>query len=193
MLKKRGVWFCLILVCNFLFVHTASGDEISELKTQLKVMQQQMLEMQKRINALETERAARIKYPEEMADRLVAIEKKLEDPYPSGLLSLKGGRFELGGELELEFVNTQSDTSISESEPHFQLDKFVLSPRVHLTDEITLDANIEFNQSEACVSAATLSFSDLLFDIQREQLIVENLADLPELYQYFTTHKAFAI
>ncbi len=170
MVKVRGI-ACAVLFLSFCSVQTARGDELSDLKKHLEVLQRQIEEqarqmgqMQRRIEELEAQGAARIQSPEEVAERITATEEKLEKPPKGGLLSLKDARFEIGGELELEFVNTQDDTSISEPEPHFQLDKFVLSPRIHLADNVALNADIEMTQSDITVCVATLNFSDLVFD-----------------------------
>jgi len=170
MAKVRGI-ACAVLFLSFCSVQLARGDELSGLKEQMGVLQRQIEEqarqmgqMQQRIEELEAQRAARIQSPEGVADRITALEERLEQPHKGGLLSLKGARFEIGGELELEFINTQDDAFISEPEPHFQLDKFVLLPKVHLSDNATLEAELEFTQSSVKVVVGTLTFSDLPLD-----------------------------
>ncbi len=77
---------CVIVIFNFYSVQKLWADELSELKTQLKVMQQQIQEqarqmdvMQEKIEKLEAQRQARIETPKEMQDRVTALEGKLKE------------------------------------------------------------------------------------------------------------------
>ncbi len=64
----------------------------------------------------------------------------------TGFLSIKGADFQLGGEMEFEFVDTDSDGK--DADPHFQLDKVVLHPKIKIGDDIKLDAQIYVQESK---------------------------------------------
>lgn len=167
-MRKAIVCLCVVVVLSFCFGQVAQADEISELKAQMKAMearhQKEIAELKARIETLEAERAARIETPKEMEERVIAIEERLKEPYEGGLLSFKGKNWEIGGELELEFVDTQDDTNIGEPEPHFQIDKFSLIPRVHFAEDITLEADLYFQDSSARVDEAFVTFAKLPFN-----------------------------
>ncbi len=67
-----------------------------------------------------------------------------------GFISIKGADFQLGGELEFEFVDTATDGE--NTDPHFQLDKVVLQPKVKIGDDIKLDAQIYVQESKAYIN-----------------------------------------
>ncbi len=76
-------------------------------------------------------------------DEYLALKQKTPGQNLDSFLgTVKGGRITIGGELEYEFVDAQNDAA--ETEPHFQLDKFVLHPKVYLSDDIYLDAQLYF-------------------------------------------------
>jgi len=68
------------------------------------------------------------------------------------ILSLRGGMVKIGGELELEFVKSESNSNPSsnpsityDNNPNarMSIDKFVLSPEVHLSEQMMFRADIE--------------------------------------------------
>ena len=72
------------------------------------------------------------------------------------ILSLRSGMVKIGGELELEFIKSERNTNPDPTPPASQtitydnnpnsrmsIDKFVLSPEVHLSDQIMFRADIE--------------------------------------------------
>ncbi|MBI5144712.1 MAG: hypothetical protein HZA27_00825, partial [Candidatus Omnitrophica bacterium] len=119
MKRKAGI---LLVVGIIIFSGLASfcyADEISELKEQLKAMQKQMQEqaktveqMQARIEQLEAEKKVKIEAPKEMADRVRALEEKLEKKKDQLGISWKDGLYiasedkqfdmSIGGRLQLD-------------------------------------------------------------------------------------------
>ena len=82
-----------------------------------------------------------------------------------GFLSLKGAKLGLGGELELEFRDTQKDEGVKDSNARFQLDKFTLKPKVEFEDtDISLKAEIEFNEDKGFFSEGGVCFGGLPLD-----------------------------
>ncbi|MDD3627264.1 MAG: hypothetical protein PHV06_08100 [bacterium] len=77
------------------------------------------------------------------------------------LISTKGMEFELGGELEYEYVDTEYDTGIDNPYGHFQLDKFTLCPKIKLSENISLTGLFLFNSATAYCSEAYVIFSGL--------------------------------
>lgn len=164
-MKRTKLCLALTIVFSLCVSHVVYADELSELKEQIRVMQklhdEQIQALQKRIEKLESERKAQIETPEEMEERVIAIEEKLKKPYGGGLLSLKGEKFELGGELEFEFVDTEDDVSISESDPHFQIDTFYLYPKVTFTDNLILKGEIAIKSGSTYLEEMYGTFSNL--------------------------------
>lgn len=167
-MKKALFYLCGVVILTFLS-RDVRADEISELKTQLKLLQTQMQEqmmqleqqarqikeqkkhielMQERVATLEVERAAKVKAPGKRDET-------------GGLLSLRGEKWQLGGELEFEFVDTQKHAAVDEPEAHFQLDKFMLIPKVSFTDDIYLYGEIEFYRTSSEVKKVFAHFDNL--------------------------------
>ena len=81
------------------------------------------------------------------------------------LISLKGADIRLGGELELEFRDTQKDEEIKDSNARFQLDKFTLKPEIEFKNtDISLKAEIEFNEDKGFFSEGGVYFERLPLD-----------------------------
>lgn len=61
-----------------------------------------------------------------------------------GFFCSKVAKFDLCGELEYEFVDTELDKNngIDEVNGHFQLDKFVLQPKITFDDYLVIKAYI---------------------------------------------------
>ncbi len=75
--------------------------------------------------------------------------------------SLKGKRYKLGGELEFEYVDTQDDEEIKQPSGYFKLDKFTVTPRIQIADNIILQALLLFKANKASASEAHATFSGL--------------------------------
>lgn len=67
---------------------------------------------------------------------------------PPSILSLRGGEVKIGGELELEFIDSEHDQNQVQAKKNpsqrFALDKIVITPQVHLDTGILFKADIEF-------------------------------------------------
>jgi len=97
-----------------------------------------------------------------------AVDEYLAEKEASGglvdrwLPTLRGGKFSLGGEMELEFRDTENDREIAEAEPHLALDKLVLQPKVKVGDGVSLDAQLFFQpHKKAYVNEFHVLFADL--------------------------------
>jgi len=134
---------------NFCFLKPSYADEISELKAQMKLMQKQMQAMQAKIEALETQ-APQLAEATEGPKYLIS--KELLD------------KFELGGTVEMEFVNTQSDISTGESEPYLNFDKVCLQPAIQITEDIRVEAALDIEEGGANLDEAYFIFSNLPFN-----------------------------
>ncbi|MDH5484070.1 MAG: hypothetical protein OEY43_02450 [Gammaproteobacteria bacterium] len=77
------------------------------------------------------------------------------------LPSYRGQHFKLGGELELEYVDTENGIDIDNPYGHFQVDKFTLLPRAQLTDRIALEALLLFKPDKTTLSEVYVIFSEL--------------------------------
>ncbi|MEA3328817.1 MAG: hypothetical protein U9Q08_03710 [Candidatus Omnitrophota bacterium] len=104
-----------------------------------------------------------ITYEEAEEARIDSAEEKADF-----LISLKGADLRLGGELEVEFRDTEKDDGISDPNPRFQFDKFVLKPEVTFRDsKISLKGELEFTADSAYFSNGGVYFKGLpLLDSQ---------------------------
>lgn len=190
--RKAIICSCVAGVFIFTLIPVAQADEILGRESQIKAIQKQLelqskrmqeqvkqiqiqnqqiedqkgqiAAMQRKIQKLESERASKIRTPMEMEERVIALEEKLKRLYEGGLLSLKGEKWEIGGELEFEFVDTKKHASVDEPEPHFQLDKLMLIPRVSLSEDIYLYGEIEFYTSSLLAKYIYAHFGNLPFN-----------------------------
>ncbi|MDY7031846.1 MAG: hypothetical protein SVY10_08045 [Thermodesulfobacteriota bacterium] len=58
------------------------------------------------------------------------LKEKAEKEKKKGMLSKEGWNLTFSGSLEFEYVDTQSDAEIDTEDPHVQLDKFTLTPKI---------------------------------------------------------------
>ncbi len=66
------------------------------------------------------------------------------------VLSLRNSKFEIGGELELEIVDSQSNNDAENNpNPRMSLDKIVITPKVQVAPDILFKADIEFGPDKA--------------------------------------------
>ncbi len=99
-------------------------------------------------------------YEEAEKIRIETVEKKAD-----ALISLKGADLRLGGELEIEFRDTQKDDGISDPNARFQFDKFVLKPVATFRDSnISLKGDIEFYSDNAQFANGGVYFKNLPLD-----------------------------
>ena len=149
-MKKTLACLCAAVISSFCLIQAAQADEISELKAQMKAKQKQMQAMQAKIEALESTQA--VDAAEIAEGPKYLISKKILD------------KFELGGIVEMEFVNTQSDASTGESEPHLAFDKVCLQPVFHINEDIRIEAALDIEEGGANLDEAYFIFDNLPFN-----------------------------
>ncbi len=99
-----------------------------------------------------------------------------------GVISLRGAKFEIGGELELEIIDSQANAvrndppedpdqkngakkDSSNPNPRMSIDKIVITPRVHVGDNILFQADIQFSPDKTVkLDEAWVKFSELPFN-----------------------------
>jgi hypothetical protein len=176
-MKKLISCVCLLLIYNFCLIEVGYADEVSDLKEQIKILQKQMKKQSKlikqmsaRIEKLESKEGFKQEVEYQVKKEVIEILDKQgyvtvgeDGAYKGGLSSIKEKKFEIGGELELEYVNTENDVSTEEPNPHFQLDKLVLKPKVSFNEDIQLKAEIDIDQSSAEVTNCYIQFSEIPF------------------------------
>lgn len=65
---------------------------------------------------------------------------------PPRIISLRGVEIKIGGELELEFIDSEANGEPKNNpSPRFALDKIVITPQIHLDTGILFQADLEFN------------------------------------------------
>jgi hypothetical protein len=109
----------------------------------------------------------------DVEDRLQVLERELGElrqkqqttaAASSQLPTKKGMTIELGGEMEIEYVDTEDGTSVATPSSHFKMDKFTLTPRVHFGEDMRLEALLLFKSTTARVDELYLIASDLPAD-----------------------------
>jgi len=186
-MKKIIMGTIFLFMVGAFFSAAAQADELAELKEQIEMMREQLNAQSKQM----TDQAKQIEGqrrqidvmqdkimtlgPRKMAgtqgtsgpleERVESLEKKFEEPWPSRLLSLKGKKVNFGGELELEFVDSQSDNATADSNPRFQIDKFVFKTDAVFTEDVSFYGEVEFSDSSVKLKQAYARFMHLPFDV----------------------------
>ncbi|MBN4054601.1 hypothetical protein JYT87_02720 [Nitrospira defluvii] len=95
---------------------------------------------------------------------------------PGRLPSLRGLEIQIGGEFELEIVDSQSDSTVikdrngktlggtNNTDPRMSIDKIVITPRIYLDTGIQLQADIEFGPGTSKIDEAWIKIPDLPFN-----------------------------
>lgn len=112
----------LAILCTGLFTQPVAADDLSELKAQLKVMQQQMQAMQNKLNAQDVA----LKKQEQVSNELKhqqAPGNKADDLNMAGKI---GNSITIGGVIEVVANNTDSDGWSGQSASDIVLDTFEL-------------------------------------------------------------------
>ena len=69
----------------------------------------------------------------------------------------EGARFEIGGEVLLEFVDAQSnDAPDNNPHPYFHIEFIMLAPHIHFSDNISVKAEIEFEPDEVALTLTAI-------------------------------------
>ena len=79
------------------------------------------------------------------------------EPYEGGLLSVKGEKWEIGGELEVEYRDAQGDASDSQSQ--FRIDQLYLVPKIKLKENVSLKAEIQFTDGKTLLEEGHVTFA----------------------------------
>ena len=162
MLNRVIVIFLLTAVIP-VFSAKTEADEINDLKNQIKTMQRQLINMQKKLEELELKNNPQGQVSEKPDNQIVPMGKKdTMDDSDNILKTIKGAHLELGGELELEYVDTEKDASIAKPESHFQIDTFYLYPKITFKEiNLVLKGDLAFKPGETYVEELHARFSGL--------------------------------
>ncbi|HOE10859.1 MAG TPA: hypothetical protein PLQ35_11525 [bacterium] len=129
-------------------------NENRELRTLVEELQRRLEAVEKRFPSpkISEEYPTSATRPLQDLDRRVQVLEDLEEKFEKGWLrSLRRKWLELGGEIELEYRDTQrerhSRADVTE-DPYgqFQIDHVRLSPRVRFTDDLILEADFDAGQ-----------------------------------------------
>ena len=112
----------LAILCTAIFNQPVIADDLSELKAQLKAMQQQMLAMQAKINAQDIALQEQDKISREIKHQQ-ALGNTGEKISAAGQI---GNSMTMGGVIEIKALNSSSKDWSEESESDIVLDKFEL-------------------------------------------------------------------
>lgn len=142
----------------------AHAHEMGDLKMMIMKMeerhQQEMAELRKQIEQLSQKKQpavkkspiAKLSEAEDFFDQLQKLErsaKTIKKPVEeTGFTSSKGWQFDLYGELELEFVDTENGIGVAEPDPHFQIDQLYLYPTARYKDLALFSADIAIKPTD---------------------------------------------
>lgn len=85
-----------------------------------------------------------------------------EEPDRAVLLSREGLRLDIGGEVLIEYVDTENDINTSEPEGHFRVEFIMLAPKITLANNISAESEIEFETSgEILLNELYITFKKL--------------------------------
>ncbi len=79
------------------------------------------------------------------------------EPYEGGLLSVKGEKWEIGGELEIEYRDAQGDAKDSQSQ--FKIDQFYLIPKIKLKENVSMKAEIAMTDGKTILEEGHVTFA----------------------------------
>jgi len=119
-------------------------------------------ELLERVQALEEE----IAKEKAQAASGEAQDKKKEPLYSDGVISLGGVKLELGGKVELLFIDPQNESdpvvgSTDNPDPHFELQRLRIEPRLTFSKAISVEAQIDIRptQGDTYLRELTARFS----------------------------------
>ena len=113
----------LTILCTVLFTQPVAADDLSELKAQLKVMQQQMQAMQIKLNAQD----AALKKQEQVSNELKHQQASGHTGEMSTMGRSIGNSMTIGGAIEIKSHHSDSKNWTGESESDIVLDTFEMS------------------------------------------------------------------
>jgi hypothetical protein len=168
---------------NFCFVGAGYADAMSDLATQIQSLQGQMQAQAKLIESLQQQvqglRAEKVK-PVAIPRGATEEERNMLERLADGMLPTKKGEWlQIGGELELEYVDAAHDnngarevsTAVggTESEGQFQIDKFVLETKANFSEDIYWLQKLEFAPSNSPDTNTV--------DIDNSYVMIKNVVD----------------
>ncbi|GJL77818.1 MAG: hypothetical protein NPINA01_08070 [Nitrospinaceae bacterium] len=152
-----NVFLLFFSLLTFTPVIASAGGEVDELKELLKKMedrhQKEMSEIRKQIEAITRKEKQKRNHPSrDLKDRVDKLEKQVERTHPeTGFTSPKKWHFDLGGELEFEFVDTEAGAGVAKPNAHFQIDQLYLYPKVRYKDMALFSADIAMKTSGSSI------------------------------------------
>ena len=155
----------------------ASSAEIEKLNEKIQKMesrhQQEMTELRNQVKKLSQKKQPAGSNPgHTINDRMNKLEQKVDNSLnnpaanagQTGFISPKKWHFDLGGELEFEFVDTESGSNVANSttfpsfitnvakpNAHFQIDQLYLYPKVRYKDMALFSADIAIKTASSTV------------------------------------------
>ena len=173
-------FFMLAIVVVMLIPMEAVAGEVDELKAMIRDMekrhQQEMMELREQIDLLSNKQQKTTENTNNtLDDRVADLEQKVEKlpekiakVKETGFISPKNWHFDLGGELEFEFVQTADEAgplgSTNEPDPHFQIDQLYIYPKVRYKDFALFSADIDITGTDAFIEEAWARFFGLPYN-----------------------------
>lgn len=172
-LIKKFNFSLLIFFTLACFPLNANASEVSELKEMMKKMegrhQQEMADLKKKIEGFsKNRRSPGMNSGGELDARLDRFERKMRKSLDdhlaqaqTGFISSKKWRFDLGGELEFEFVATEAGDGVVKPDAHFQIDQLYLYPKVRYKDMALFSADVAVKTASTSIEEAWVQFYGL--------------------------------
>jgi hypothetical protein len=149
MKTPRAVYSALLFGVSLLFMSPAWA--------QVKQPLQRIRELEEGMESLEG-LEARVK---ELEEKLRAFEADQDRTLPQGFLTLGGETFQIGGKLEINTVDVESERdpvvgTTDNPDPHLEFDVLRLEPRIDVNDEISIQAQLDFTPDRARLKEGTI-------------------------------------
>lgn len=182
-LKKFNALFLIfaLIICVPVASHASEIDKLNEKIQKMESRhQQEMTELRNQVKKLIQKKNAEGNNPgHKLSDRMNKLEQKVDNSLnnpaansgQTGFTSPKKWHFDLGGELEFEFVDTESGSNIANSaspstvltnvakpNAHFQIDQLYLYPKVTYKDMALFSADIAVKTSSTIIEEAWVRF-----------------------------------
>ena len=133
----------------------ASGDELIALRESIERLQLNFEAAELR----HREDLRRLR--EQISASRIVVEPPENEKRPKGFVSAKNWDFQLGGELEFEFVDIENGVGVNDPDPHFKIDQLYLYPKVSYGENILFSSDIVIGSSGALIEEAWARFYNL--------------------------------
>ena len=162
-LLNIGTICFLVFAMLVAFPLVVSANGVGELNAKIRLMesrhQQEISALRNNVILLsQNERKAKTGSSNELSSRVKILEQKLEQSMATGFTSPKKWHFDLGGELEFEFVKTENGAGVAKKNAHFQIDQLYLYPKVRYGVMALFSADIAIKTSTALIEEAWAQF-----------------------------------